>query len=417
MRIYEKLRMITEGSANRLMIFMPPRHTKSETVTVRYTAWRLVRDPAMNIILGCYNQRLANRFSRKIRRIAGEFIPLSRERKAVDEWETAAGGGLAAAGVGSGVTGFGAHLVVIDDPVKSRAEAESRACRERTWDWFSDDVYTRLEPGASIVLIQTRWHEDDLAGRLLMGSAEGGERWEVLSLPALAESAADPLGRAPGEPLCPERYGREALGRIRKKLGSYAFSALYQQRPVPREGGLFKRAWFREIADRAPAGLRWCRGYDLAISTKTSADFTASFRCAKDSEGNLYIAEGFRERIEFPEQRQFVIGRMRSEKDTIHAIEAALHGRAFVQDLRRDRSLAGVPLRLITPVRDKFTRALAWAGLAEEGKVRLVRGSWIGEFISEAAMFPGGRHDDQIDAVSLAVEALAQGEGSAGLGF
>ncbi len=414
--IYHKLRMITEGTAKRLMIFMPPRHSKSETVTVRYTAWRLVRDPQMHVIMGSYNQRLANRFSRKIRRIADEFTALSKERKAVDEWETQAGGGLCAVGVGAGVTGFGAQLIVIDDPVKNRAEAESRAYREATWDWFNDDIYTRLEPGASMILIQTRWHEDDLAGRLLKETANGGEQWEVLSLPALAEESGEDW-RVPGEALCPERYDAEALLRIKKKIGSYAFSALYQQSPTPRDGGLFKRAWFREIVDQAPEGLRWGRGYDLAVSTKTSADYTASVRCAKDKAGNLNIADVFRERIEFPEQKDYIDERMKTETNTAHGIEAALHGRAFVQDLRRDRSLGGVAFAAVRVDADKFTPALTWASLAEEGKVILVRGPWIDEFLDEVCRFPDGKHDDQVDAVSLAVKMLAASDGKKALGF
>jgi predicted phage terminase large subunit-like protein len=417
--IYQALDRITNGPNRRLMIFMPPRHSKSETVTVRYTAWRMIRDPKLNLILGCYNQRLANRFSRKIRRIAGEYMPLSKERRAVDEWETAAGGTLCAVGVGGGVTGYGAGLIVIDDPVKNRAHAESIAFRTSVSDWFNDDIYTRLEPGASIVLIQTRWHEDDLAGRLLKELADGGEEWEVLSLPALAESVSstDPLGRADGAALCPERYDRDALLRIKKKIGSYAFAALYQQSPTPRDGGLFKRKWFRQIVDQAPEGLRWFRGYDLAVSTKTSADYTASFRCAKDSDGNLYIADGYRDRIEFPEQRRYVVERMQTEKNTAHGIEAALHGRAFVQELRRERALFGVPLKAIRVDADKFTRALAWANLAEEGKVTLVRGPWIDEFLDEVCRFPDATHDDQVDAVSLAVKMIGQGTNKKGYGF
>jgi hypothetical protein len=170
------------------------------------------------------------------------------------------------AGVGSGIAGFGAGLIVIDDPVKNRADAESSNNREKVDDWFKNDVYTRMEPNASIILISTRWHEDDLAGRLQREMAEGGEQWEVISLAALAEPpasaggeeitepngehdaralpAADPLGRSAGEALCPQRYGVETLERYRRKLGSYAFAALYQQRPQSAEGGTFKRAWF-----------------------------------------------------------------------------------------------------------------------------------------------------------------------------
>lgn len=437
---------------------MPPRHSKSETVTVRYIAWRMIRDPKMNVILGSYNQRLANRFSRKVRRLVGDHIALSKERKAADEWETQDGGSLCSVGVGAGVTGFGANLIVIDDPVKNRSEAESKAHRENTWDWFNDDIYTRLEPNAAIILIQTRWHEDDLAGRLLNDMKNGGEQWEVVSLPAIAEkrftaetqrrrgnlkqdkqdksdgggnghhvkpvhsvkgssrrlcdsavkNGLDPLGREPGEALCPERYDVEALRRIEKKLGSYSFAALYQQNPVPLDGGIFKRAWFTQIVDKAPDGLKWFRGYDLAVSTKTTADYTASVRCAVDKQGNIYIADAFRARIEYPEQRRYVIDRMTEETDTTHGIEIALHGQALVQELLRETRLMRSVLRAVRADKDKVTRALVWAAKAEAGKVVLVRGPWIEEFLEEICSFPNGGHDDQVDAMSLAFRMMTE---------
>ena len=340
--------------------------------------------------------------------------------------------------MGGGIAGFGAGLVVIDDPVRSRADAESERKRDAIDDWFKNDIYTRLEPEAAIILIQTRWHEDDLAGRLLKEMEDGGEKWEVVRLPALSEppvvtggipqgeasdestrarahayppltsggSDSDPLGREPGEALCPERYGAEKLAAVRRKLGSYAFEALYQQNPSPAEGGQFKRAWFKKVIDHMPAGLRWKRGYDLAVSTSTTADYTASFRVAMDKMGNLYIADGFRGKIEYPEQRRYIVERMRNEPDTEHGIEAAMHGKAVVQDLRREPGIRRYALREVRVAGDKLTRALAWLNLAEEGKVFLVRGGWIEEFVDEVAAFPTGRHDDQIDAVSTAVNML-----------
>jgi predicted phage terminase large subunit-like protein len=181
---------------------------------------------------------------------------------------------------------------------------------------------------------------------------------------------------------------------------------LYQQRPGPAEGGKFKRHWFKKIVDKAPEGLRWKRGYDLAVSTRTSADYTASFRCAKDAAGNLYIADGYRARIEYPEQRRYAVERMLAERDTEHGIEAALHGKAFVQELRRDLLVSHIAFRSIRVDGDKLTRALAWLALAEEGKLFLVRGPWIDEFVDEVCSFPTGRHDDQVDAVSLAVAMI-----------
>jgi predicted phage terminase large subunit-like protein len=429
--LYERLHRVTAGETKRLMIFMPPRHSKSETVTVRYTAWRMICDPKMNVILGSYNQRLANRFSRKVRKLVGEGIALSKDRKAADEWETRDGGSLCAVGVGAGVTGFGANLIVIDDPVKNRSEAESKAYRENTWDWFNDDIYTRLEPGAAIILIQTRWHEDDLAGRLLRDMKNGGEQWEVISFPAIAtkqltaetqrrrvENSSQRLSdsaveisaewRKPGEALCPDRYDVNALRRIEKKLGSYSFAALYQQNPVPLDGGIFKRSWFTHVVDKAPDGLRWFRGYDLAVSTKTTADFTASIRCAVDKLGNIYIADAFRARLEYPEQRRYVIDRMSDEKETTHGIESALHGQALVQDLLRETRLMRSVLRSVRADKDKVTRALVWAAKAEAGKVILVRGPWIEGFLEEVCSFPNGTHDDQVDAMSLAFRMMTE---------
>lgn len=404
--IYKHLDRITRGESNRLMIFLPPRHGKSEMVTVRYAAWRLEIDPSKRIIVGGHNQKLANRFSRKIRRIVGYDADLPLEKRAVDEWETVAGGGLCAVGVGAGITGFGADLIIIDDPIRGRADAESENNREKIWEWFNDDMHTRLEPGGSIILIQTRWHDDDLAGRLLKEMEEGGEKWEVIKLPALAEPD-DALNRKEGQALCPARFPAEALIAKKRKLGSYSFSALYQQRPTPAEGGLFKRGWFSHIVDRAPEGLRWCRGYDLAISTKTSADYTASFRCAIDNKtGNLYIADGFRKRIEFPEQRRYIVDRIRQEENTEHGIEEALHGQAIVQELWREERISSSLFRGIKVKGDKFSRALSWANRAEAGKVVLVRGPWISEFLDEVCQFPHGAHDDQVDAVSIAVKLM-----------
>lgn len=405
--IYKRLDKITRKESKRLMLFVPPRHGKSELVTVRYAAWRLELDPKLRIIVTGHNQKLANKFSRKIRRIVGyENDVISIEKKAADEWETVDGGGLCAVGVGSGITGFGADLIIIDDPIRGRADAESVNNRDRVWEWFNDDLHTRLEPGGSMILIQTRWHEDDLAGRLLKEMEEGGEQWDVIKLPALAEED-DPLGRKEGAALCRARFSEEALHAKKKKLGTYSFSSLYQQHPTPAEGGRFKKEWFSQIVTSAPEGLRWCRGYDLAISTKTSADYTASFRCGLDKKtGNLYIADGFRKRIEFAEQLRYIVGRISEERDTEHGIEEALHGKAIMQELWREQRISASRFRGIKAVGDKFTRSLSWANRAEAGKVFLVRGPWIDEFRDEVCIFPHGRHDDQVDAVSIAVQMM-----------
>ncbi len=493
--IYERLKRVTDGSCKRLMVFMPPRHGKSELLTIHYAAYRLRHRPQMKVIVASYSQNLANKFSRAIRRVLSEDAALSAEgapataetagakravsagdapppagkvpcsackgegviyphiprvaspqtmfpfvssrpANSIQDWGTAAGGGLRAVGVGSGVTGYGADLVIIDDPVKNRAQAESETYRERVWDWYNNDIYTRLEADGAVILTQTRWHEDDLAGRLLKQMEEGGEVWEIIDLPALAEAQTGALAdgeiellrsqpsaaedraacgpvlmadwRRPGDALCPERFDAEKLAGIRSQIGTYPFSALYQQRPTPAEGAIFKREWFRDIVDAAPKGLRWFRGYDLAISTRTTADYTASFRVAMDGNGILYIADGFRERIEYPEQRRYLIERIRSERDTIHGIEDSMHGKAIVQDIRREIRLMQHAFKLVPVSNDKVTRALTWSPRAEDGKVKLVRGGWIEALLTELASFPNAEHDDQADAIAIAVKMLAQ---------
>jgi predicted phage terminase large subunit-like protein len=219
-------------------------------------------------------------------------------------------------------------------------------------------------------------------------------------------SDRDAIGRLPGQSLCPERFDEEALEKIKRKLGSYSFAALYQQRPTPAEGGIFKRAWFRKMIPYPPPGLNWKRGYDLAVSTKTTACFTASFRCAFDADGNLYIDGGFRSRIEFPDQRRYIIDRIQSEPNTEHGIELALHGQAIMQELRRTAGVRSHLFRGVQIETDKITRALPWAALAEEGRVILIRGAWNTDFLDEVCSFPHSTFDDQIDAVSIAVQML-----------
>lgn len=408
----QQLDRVTSGDIRRLMIFLPPRHGKSELTTIHYPAYRLECNPTQRIIVGAYNATLAEKFSRRTRAIVrNRGVLLDTERLAVNDWLTTGGGGLRAIGVGGGITGQGGDLIIIDDPVKSREEAESLAYRDRVWDWYTNDLYTRQEPGASIVLIMTRWHVDDLAGRIL--SSERAGDWHVLELPALAESN-DPLGRAVGTPLCPERYDAAALEDIRSTLGTRDFTALYQQHPQPLEGALFKRPWFR-IVDRVPDGLFWARYWDLAASVKTSADYTCSAAVAYGEDGTLYIRDMVRGRWEWPDARKIITQTMLSEPGVLHAVEEAMHGLAAIQEFRRDPELRGVALRGIKVDKDKLTRALPWAARAEGGKVSLVRGAWINAFLDEVCMFDGlgTTHDDQVDTVSGGAELVKRGSNSA----
>ena len=402
--IYEHLEQLTAGEIDRLMLFVPPRHGKSELVTIRYPVWRMEREPETRVILGAYSQTLANRFSRKARKIARERFDLDIERAAAEEWETADGGGMRAAGVGAGVTGMGGHLIVIDDPVKSRAEANSAAYRDKVWQWYTDDLYTRLEPGGAIVLIMTRWHEDDLAGRIL--ASDDADSWMVISLPAIAEDG-DPLGRKIGEALCPDRYDVPALDRIKTVLGN-SWYALYQQRPQAPEGEFFQRQWF-EIAPTAPGDMReFVRYWDKASSL--GGDFTAGVLIGRD--GWIYYVLDVVHGQWVGADREKVI-RQTAELDAQRwgrvQIWIEQEGGSGGKDSAEAtiQNLAGFPVFADHPTGDKATRAEPFQAQAMAGNVRLLRGAWNPSYLNELTGFPTGSYDDQVDGSSGAFNKLA----------
>jgi len=397
---------------DRLLVVLPPRHGKSELVTIRYPVYRLALQPGLRVLVGAYNQDLAARFARRARRLARACpgLSLSAERAAAADWETAAGGGLRAVGVGAGVVGHGADLIVIDDPVKSREEAESPAYRDRVWDWFRDDLYTRQEPGCAVLLIQTRWHEDDLAGRLLRSPEAAA--WRVLHLPALAEAPLHPSDpRAPGEALWPERFPVPALRRIEALLGP-SFAALYQGRPNPATGGLFRREWFAVVPHLPPPvpfrPLRWVRFWDAAAKAGARNDFWAGALLGLAPDGFWYLASVVRGRWEYPEARRVVLATAAADGLEVPVvIEESASGIALLQDLRAAPEAQGHAFWPHRVTADKVLRAGPWAALAQGGRFRLLAGPWVEPFLAELLPFPLGPHDDQVDAVSGAHAFLA----------
>lgn len=397
---------VTKGECKRLMIFMPPRHGKSEQTTIHYPAYRLLTDQRTRIIVGAYNHELACTFSRRTRRIVSRFgFDFEHDQNKQHEWFSVHGGGLVAAGVGTGVTGKGAEIVLIDDPTKSRAEAESPAYRRRVLDWYQNDLYTRLHPGGVVVLIMTRWTALDLAGQLLEEANNGGERWDVVSLPAIAEEG-DALGRQAGQALWPERYGEADFERIRKAIGSYAFSALYQQRPSPRSGGFFRPEWFRIVDPVERSGLA-CRAWDTA-ATPGSGDYTAGVRIVRDSD-RYVVTDAWRGQVSPAERRvrQRAVAELDGRETVVRIAQDP--GSAGVDQAEHDAiNLGGFPVVVERVTGTKEVRAMPFAAACEAGLVDVERGAWNREFIDELCQFPTGRNDDQVDAASDAFNYVSR---------
>ena len=278
------------------------------------------------------------------------------------DWETEAGGGLRAVGVGGGVTGQGGDLIIIDDPIKSREEANSAAYRERVWTWYTDDLYTRQEPDAAIMLILTRWHEDDLAGRILAG--DDAKAWVVVSLPALAE-ANDPLGRTEGEALCPERFDEDDLAQIKLVQGS-SFQALYQQRPSALEGAIFKREWWRYYSV-PPKFSRIVQSWDTAFKIGHDNDYSVCTTWGETDTG-WYLIDRFKRRMEFAALKAMAVTLADQFKPSVVLVEDKASGQSLIQELKRDSRL---PILAIKVDSDKVSRAYAVTPAIETGRVFL----------------------------------------------
>lgn len=407
-----------------LIVEMPPRHGKTLTVSRLYPAWHLGRNPDHRVMLVSYGDSLAIKNGRAVRNLinnpvyAGLYpgVALAADSKAADAFNIAGReGGVDALGVLGGATGKGAHVLVADDLVKNRAEAESETLRERTWDAFADDLMSRLEPGGAAILNATRWHMDDPTGRVLRDwlPNEPPGRIVRLRLPAIAEAPdkfADLLGRAEGEALWPERYPIEVLRGIEQRSGPYSFASLYQQNPVPAEGGLFKRVYFQRLpASSVPPLAYTVRGWDLAMSEKTSADYTAGVQLALGTDGHVYILDAAHGQIEWGNVTEFLAGVMlRDGAHVPQGIEEKGFMTRAITQLNVDPRLRGFQVWGYPADRDKLTRALPFAAKCAANVVHIVESHWTETFIEELCSFPSGAHDDLVDAASIAWTMLSE---------
>jgi len=418
--INEALMRIARGDLLRLMVNLPPRHGKSELISRYFPAWYLGTFPDRRVILCSYEADFAAQWGRRARDVLEEFGLLFRDRVRVDQTSSAADrwdlkghqGGMITAGVRGPITGKGADVLIIDDPVKNAEEAASPTYREAAWEWYKSTAYTRLEPGGAIILIQTRWHEEDLSGKLLEEMhQEGGEQWEIINLPALAE-AGDPLGRQPGEALWPVRFPQEVLERKKIAVGSYFWAALYQGKPAPPGGNLFKREWFR-IVDDYPRGLLAERRWDLAASSG-KGDWTTGLQLGIQ-DGIAYVIDVRRDRLSpaggealvrqtaIMDLQQGLGMRIRMEQ------EPGASGKYTIDHFRK-RVLMGFDFAGHPSTGSKVERARPVRAAAEAGNVLLLRGPWNRVFLDEVAAFPNGAHDDIVDTLSGAFYDLTLGE-------
>lgn len=441
----------TKGATGigRLLISVPPRHGKTEMVSRHFPAWVLGKLSDTRVILSSYGANLATDNSRAARslvmseRYANIFgnratvdapVELSSDSRSVEAWDLAAPhrGGVVATGVGGGITGKGAHLMVIDDPFKNRKEAESEAYRRDVWEWWTSTARTRLEDGGAVIGMFTRWHADDWAGRLLrnMVTNPKAEKWVAVTMMALWEppvipegktfevyqrdqqmngawiEAQDPLGRKPGEALWPQKYNEEDLALIREAIGPYDWEALYQQRPYSRTGNLFRREWFGIIEEPPKDIVRRVRYWDKA-STAGGGAFSCGVLMGI-TEGGLIIVEDVNRGQWSAYDREAEILRcagVDSQRPgaytvTHHEQEPGSSGKDSAQATNAKLSLAGFEAHFETVTGDKVVRAGPWSSSCEAGKVRLVRGGWNEAFIEEHLAFPMGRLKDQVDASS-----------------
>lgn len=383
------------------MLLLPPRHGKSELASKRFPALALGWRPDLQFISASATSGLAEDFGRDVRNIIGSedyknLFPntqLAEDSQAKGKWNTSAGGIYYAVGVGGAVIGRGADIFLIDDPYASMADAESETTRRNVLNWYTGTVYNRLQPGGAIVLINHRMHEDDLTGALLQQQALGGDKWDVVELPAID---------ADGHALWPDAYPIEALENIKRNTFPRYWSALYQQQPAPEEGEYFKRDWFLWF-EKAPQHLRTYGASDYAVTAK-GGDYTVHAVIGVDPDDNIYVLDMWRAQAESHIWVESFIDLVARHKPLNWAEEQGQIIKSlgpFIDKRMRERKVY-CRREQMASVADKPTRCRAFQARAAMGKVYLPHGaSWVPDLLAEMTSFPAGKHDDQVDALGL----------------
>mgnify|MGYP003131863522 FL=1 len=417
--ISEKLERIASGDLKRLIVNMPPRHSKSEFASYLMPSWFLGRNPKLKIIQATMNTELAVRFGRKVRDLIAdpvyhEIFPdtdLKQDSQAAGRWETSAGGEYFAAGVGAAMTGRGADLLIIDDP-HSEQDALSSSAYDNTYEWYTSGPRQRLQPGGSIIIVQTRWSKKDLTGRLLQSQAADmmADQWEVVEFPAIMPS---------GEPLWPEFWEKDELLKVKASLSLGKWNAQWQQNPVSEETAVIKREWWNEWEEDDIPQLEYViQSYDTAYSKKETADYSAIttwgvFEPYGNGDQHLILMDAKRGRWSFPELKQVAQEENEYWEPDMMLIEAKASGTPLADEMR----LLNLPVITFSPGRrkgsggiDKMTRMHMASPIFESGKVWYPSAQKFAEqVIEEVASFPNGDHDDFCDSMTMALMRFRQG--------
>jgi len=413
--IAQKFNDLATGKINRLIVNMPPRHTKSEFASFLLPAWMVGRNPKLKIIQVTHTGELAIRFGRKAKHLidSEEYrkifeTTLQEDSKAAGRWETAQGGEYFAAGVGGAITGRGADLLIIDDP-HSEQDALSATALESAYDWYTSGPRQRLQPGGKIVCVMTRWSTKDLTGMLLAHQKEAkSDQWDVVEFPAIMDH-----GPGKEKPVWPEYWKMDELEKVKATLPVGKWNAQWMQKPTSEEGALIKREWWRRWKqDWIPKLYHVIQSYDTAFLKKETADYSAIttwgvFYPDNDSKPNLMLLDAIKERLEFPDLRRRALEQYKYWKPETVIVEAKASGLPLTYELRQ----MNIPVVNFTPSRgnDKHMRVNSVAPLFESGMIWAPEQNFADEVIEECAAFPHGDHDDLVDSMTQAVMRFRQG--------
>jgi len=414
----KKFEAIAEGKIKRVIINMPPRHTKSEFASYLLPSWFLGKFPEKKVIQCSNTADLAVGFGRKVRNLVGAEayakvfpeVSLRQDSKAAGRWATNKGGEYFAIGVGGTVTGKGADLLIIDDPHSEQEAAAAQGNPEvyqKVYEWYTSGPRQRLQPGGSIVIVMTRWAENDLTGRVLADSMkrEKGEEWELIELPALLPS---------GKPLWPEFWSLEELAALKEELPVSKWNAQYQQKPTGEEGALVKREWWKIWGgDRAPPCEFIIQSWDTAFTKGERSDFSACttwgvfYKDENPQDAHIILLDAYQERLEFPELKERALMLYKEWTPDAFIVEAKAAGAPLIFELRR----MGIAVSEYTPSRgnDKFVRLNSVTDLFKSGKVWAPDMRWAHELIEQMAAFPNAVHDDLVDSSTQALIRFRQG--------